>query len=325
MDTAITDVEKATVDGLVAAALSNLPEDPVERAQLRLARLRTTFAASLAIVADMHQDRDWEHLSREDGSAYNSLAEVMVDVFKVSISMARRYVQGARDFYLPLSALTVDGTLIEITSGEVATLGRDGIADVVETARERLDGVEDPEEASRIISDAVTDAKARKEGGGDPSGSRGAGGDDFGGYDDAPQPPDRGRGRFDGDLMDDLPDDDGDDGPSGDAYGPLITGLEEEPDGRDIPMSGEEAIDRIMSGARTYDTEADLEALPEQLREIYLALQTLAAMDPVKIADMVDYDNRGVILPVEGALKSIKRLRSTVESSPWVISRLAQV
>lgn len=329
MEIEIAGAEEATVDVLVTAALGNLPEDPVERARMRLARLRTTFAASLAIVADMHQDRDWEHLTREDGTPYVSLAEVMVDVFNVSISMARRYVQGARDFYLPLSALTIEGTRIEITSGEVASLGKEGIADAVETARERLDGVEDPDEASRIISESLSEAKERKSpSGAGADGGGGSDGGDFDGYDpgDSPTAKDRGSDRYSGDLMDDLPDDDNSDSsyePRGDAYGPLTTGLEDDEDSP-APVSGDAAIEKIFAGASTYDTEEAQDALPDPLKEISLALQTLAAMDPVLIGEMIDYDNRGVLLPVDDALRSVKRLRASVEASPWIISRLSQ-
>lgn len=317
MDTEVENAEEATVDALVTAALGNLPDDPVERAHVRLARLRSTFSASLAIVAEMHQDRDWEHLSRDDGTPYKSLAEVMVDVFNVSISMARRYVQGARDFYLPLSELTVDGTRIEITSGEVATLGQGGIADAVDTARDRLDGVDDPDEASEIISDSVAEAKERKANPDDMGD-----GPDFDGYD--PGTVASGGGKDGGDLTDDLPDDDGDfnTGPHGDAYGPVYTGNDD--DDADVPASGSDAVERILSGAQTYESEKDQRALTEPLKDVFKALRTLADMDPVEVSDMIDYDNRGVLLPVDDALTSVKRLRANVESSPWVISRLSQ-
>lgn len=310
----VANVEEATVDALMTAALSNLPEDPAERARMRLARLRSTFAASLAIVAEMHQDRDWEHLSRDDGTPYASLAEVMVDVFNVSISMARRYVQGARDFYLPLSELTVDGTRIEITSGEVAALGREGISDAVATAADLLDGVDDPEEASRLIDDAVRGAKERREAGRADS-------DEFeDNYDPAPAPSRRG-----GDMLDDLPDDDDGDfdftaGPSGDAYGPLTTGLE---DDEDAPKSGAEAVERVLAGADRYEDEDDLDALTPSLRKIVEALQTLSAMEVGEVSRLVDFDHRGVLLHVDPALNAVKRFRATVESSPWMISRLA--
>ena len=55
----VAGAEEATVEAVMTTALANLPEDPAERAQVRLALLRSTFAASLAIVAEMHQDRDW--------------------------------------------------------------------------------------------------------------------------------------------------------------------------------------------------------------------------------------------------------------------------
>lgn len=325
MDKELVDAEEATVEAMMTAALSNLPEDPAERARVRLARLRTTFAASLALVAEMHQDRDWEHLTREDGSPYRSLAEVLVDVLNVSTSMARRYVQGARDFYLPLSELTVEGTRIEITSGDVATLGQEGIADAVGSARDRLDGVEDPDEASQIISDSVADAKERKNAPTDFE----ARDSDFDGYD--PMTSSAGgerESRNGGDLMGDLPDDDDGDftsGPHGDAYGPVYTGLEEDEDGGSpAPTSGTDAVEKILAGARTFETDEDQGALNPPLRDVVRALQTLASIDPVQVGEMIDYENRGVLLPVDGALTSVKRLRAAVESSPWFISRMSQ-
>lgn len=321
METEIAEAEDGTVDAMMTASLSNLPEDPAERARVRLARLRSTFAASLAIVAEMHQDRDWEHLTRNDGTPYNSLAEVMVDVFNVSTSMARRYVQGARDFYLPLSELTVEGTRIEITSGDVATLGQGGIADAVGTARDRLDGVGDPDEASEIIADSVSDARDRKNASNAPNGDMG----DFDGYDPGIS---SGGERYGGDdLVNDLPDDDGGDfntGPHGDAYGPVYTDVGEEDDDASVPASGTDAVEKILAGARAFDAEEDQKSLNPELKDVYQALQTLAHIDPVVVSEMIDYDNRGVLLPVDEALTSVKRLRSTVESSPWFISRLSQ-
>jgi hypothetical protein len=324
VETEVVGAEEATVEAMMTASLSDLPEDPAERAQVRLARLRTTFAASLAIVAEMHQDRDWEHLTRDDGTPYNSLAEVMVDVFNVSISMARRYVQGARDFYLPLSELTVEGTRIEITSGDVATLGQTGIADAVDTARDRLDGVEDPDEASKIISDSVSDARDRKNA---PTDFEPREDGDFDGYDPMTSSAgaEREAGRRD-DLVSDLPDDDGDfnTGPHGDAYGPVYTGLEDDEDDGPAPVSGSDAVEKILAGARTFDSDEDQRALNPSLRDVVRALQTLANIDPVEVGEMIDYENRGVLLPVDGALTSVKRLRATVESSPWFISRMSQ-
>lgn len=323
MEAEVVGAGEATVEAMMTASLSNLPEDPAERAKVRLARLRSTFAASLAIVAEMHQDRDWEHLTRDDGSPYNSLAEVMVDVFNVSISMARRYVQGARDFYLPLSELTVEGTRIEITSGDVATLGQGGIADAVDTARDRLDGVDDPDEASKIISDSVSDAKDRKN---TPIDFEPRDGGDFEGYD--PMTSSGGSEREAGrhaDLVNDLPDDDGDfnTGPHGDAYGPVYTGLDDDDDGSS-PASGSDAVEKILSGARTFESDEEQKSLNPSLRDVVRALQTLSSIDPVEVGEMIDYENRGVLLPVDGALTSVKRLRATVESSPWFISRMSQ-
>lgn len=304
-------------------ALGGLPEDPAARAEERVRRLRATFATTLGLIAEMYQDRDWEHLRREDGSTYSSLSEVLSDVLSVSLSMARRYVQGARDFYLPLLEMTVEGTRIEITSSEVASLGSEGLEDAVSTAREQLDGVDDAEEAGEIIDGAVDAAQERKaaraaaekDSGGDGGDWGAQDGDNFEGFDPANSSP---RGGYDGDAMDDLPDEE--EPPPEDLGGVTYTGTElDEEDA--VPV--DDAARKIMQGAPAFNSVQELAGLPDEVREAYLALRTLAEMDPEQIAALLNYDTRGVLTPIDDAVSNAKRLRGEAETATWFLSRLA--
>lgn len=317
-------------------ALDDLPTDPQERASARLSRLKTTFASTLAIIAAMYQDRDWEHLTKDDGSPYASMAEVLSDALDVSLSMARRYVQGARDFYVPLSQVVIDGTRIEITSGEVASLGKDGLADAVDHAREQLDGVEDPDEASEIVDESVKWAKERKEG--QKAAAAGGGEDaepagDWGGYGEDPAKPGAGAhtASADGvgfaeddeaDLIDDLPGA----GTAG-AAGAFVDDEDDtDTDTEDEDEAGgpiQDPISAVLDGAATYDTDEDREQLPDQLREVYAAMQTLATMDPDAVSALVDYETRGFMIPLNEAIDRAARTRSLIETSPWLMSKMA--
>src|SRR5699024_11174744 len=135
--------DDSAVEHAVAAETEESYDSPQERAQARFERLSTAFSTTLAIVAEMYRDEDWRYLRKDDGSPYKSLVEVCQVAMGKSAAMARRYVQGARDFYLPLSAVMVDGTRLEITSGDVARLGAAGLDQVVSEAGERLEGVSD--------------------------------------------------------------------------------------------------------------------------------------------------------------------------------------
>lgn len=291
-------------NAVMLQAVSDLPEDPRLRAQERFSRLSATFAATLAIVAEMYRDRDWEHLVKEDGSAYSSLAEVLVDGLNVSVSMARRYVQGATGLALPLQEITVEGTRIQITSGAVAALGNDGMSDVVETATERLEGVTDPEESTRIIEETVNEVKKSRAGSGGDSVSGGDMGDgaDWDGY----NPPSRGYSYGDDDF-EALPEDTLDDGSRG-------------------PVTGVDLVDpavRVLEGAEDYSDPETLASLEEPLRSIAASLITLRDMDPSEMAALVTYDTRGVLGAVAGAMGQVSRFRALAETQPWFIGLMA--
>lgn len=292
---------EATVAAVVQRSLSDLPEDPAARAHERLNRLTSSFASSLALVAAMHNDRDWEHLTRADGTNYGSMAEVLRDVYDLSASMARRYVQGASKFFAPLDEIAVDGTRIAISSTDVASLGNDGLDEAVRIATEGLNGVYDPDESSDIISDAVEQAKDRKQGA--RSSPEQA---DW----DAPEP----------DGMEFTP--------KGLEQDPLrfeddLEGLDEEPhNAHHAPMTLEDDRDTIMNGAECYDTKEARQGLPGDLREVAEAVALLARMDTRVVASTIAYDTRGLLLLVEDGRRNLAHLRGLVECSPWFIAEV---
>lgn len=315
------DTVRATeLANVVKGAIASLPEDPRERAEMRLARLQASFAASLALVGEMYRDRDWEHLTREDGTTYASLSEVLSDVMEVSASMARRYVQGARDLWLPLSEITVDGTRIAITAGDVAVLGTDGLHDAVSIATENLDGIDDADESSEIISSAIADAKERKQASKPAPASR----EDDWADDSAPA---RGMsftpGADGGDMFDDLPDDDEEDYDSGDPiYSTESTATTPAPAAKPS-LALDDPVQSVMEQAVIYTEPEDFDSLPEGVREVAQAIHVLAAMDARAIAAAIEYPTRGVIAPVTDATKALSSLRALVTTQPWFIAKMS--
>lgn len=306
---------------VVEAAVGGLPDDPRERAEMRLARLQASFAASLALVGEMYRDRDWEHLTRADGTSYGSLSEVLADVMEVSASMARRYVQGARDLWLPLSEITVDGTRIAITAGDVAVLGTDGLRDAVDTATGNLEGIEDADVSTEIISSAIAEAKDRKQSSKHAPSSR----EDDWADESAPAggmsfSPSSGGG----DMFDDLPDDDDDE------YGAHLSdehvySTETAPAAPAAKPSLllDDPVQSVMEEAEVYTEPEDFESLPESVREVARAIHVLAAMDARTIAAAIEYPTRGVIAPVTDATKSLSSLRALVTTQPWFIAKMS--
>ena len=296
------------------APLGHETPDPHERARSRLERLTTSFAETLAIVAQMYRDEDWRYLQRPDGTPYASLAEVFSDAMSMSMSMARRYIQGARDFYLPLSEVMVDGTRIEVTSGDIAELGASGLSDVVESVKPQLEDSDDPEEATQAITEAIGDAKDRKR---SPSSS-----DEFDDpHSDASDFTDGATVSHGGHALsgvDALPDPFADDSNSAvatsDHTDPANAVLDEE----DL----DDPLDKVLSGATSYDDPEALAALSEPLRSVVDALVKLARMDPTEVSQVVTYDTRGALLPIDGAMTNITRFRALSETHPWLLARL---
>lgn len=293
---------------------------PEERAQTRFSRLSTAFSATLVIVGQMYRDEDWRYLRKKDGSEYKSLVEVCQVAMGKSVSMARRYVQGARDFYLPLSAIMVEGTRLEITSGDIADLGTDGIRSVVDDATERLHGVEDAEEATGIINDSLSNAREERERGRRESSS---GGD---GWDEGASPREY------------------HEQPESDASGPVYTyeGDDEDDDAPGISASSaalssatgggsyftsedDDLIGPLLTDATLFDEDdGALDRLPISVKRVVRAMLVLESADVSEIARALDYDNRGIIVHSDHAQKALARMRSMAEAQPWVMERLDQ-
>lgn len=318
-------------DGLVPEIVFEAePDDPTERAQHRLRRLARSFAEVLGTIAQMHRDEDWRYVTREDGSAYTSLAEMLRDHMGVSVAMANRYVQGARDLYLPLQELVVQGTPIQITAGDVAKLGSRGAHDVVELVGERLTGEEDEYESAEVIRDSVEDVKKKR----DDEREQTRGEQERG----EQEPPREKRGDGAVEIDGGGAGDDGWDmglsvGDLSHGRGATVSGDDAYGDlaGDDDPLpaaavsgsqSAEDSIAALMEGAETYDDDASVQQLPEQLREVVQAMAVLARMDSDEVARLVDYERRGVLGVVDEASLRMLKMRSRVETSPWFMELL---
>lgn len=290
---------------------------PEERAQTRFGRLSTAFSATLVIVGQMYRDEDWRYLRKEDGTEYKSLVEVCQVAMGKSVAMARRYVQGARDFYLPLSAVMVQGTRLEITSGDIATLGADGIRSVVEDATDRLRGVEDPDEATEIVSESLATARSERER--TRSEASGSSGD----WDDGASPREY------------------HEPPESDASGPVYSFEGDEDDDEAPGLSGaasapatsvsgssyfadedDDMIAPLLVDAPLFSDEEEMGRLSVPVRRVVRAMILLENVDVSEIAHALDYDNRGIIVHSDNAQKALARIRSMAETQPWVMKRM---
>lgn len=291
---------------------------PEERAQTRFHRLSTAFSATLVIVGQMYRDEDWRYLRKEDGSEYKSLVEVCQVAMGKSVAMARRYVQGARDFYLPLSAVMVEGTRLEITSGDIATLGTDGIRSVVEDASERLRGVEDPDEATEIVSGSLASAREEREKGRREAAGGGDGWDEGGAsreYHEHPEPDASGPVYSYEDEDDDAP------GLSGASAAPPSP----TEGGSYFVDAEDDLIAPLLADAPLFTDEDEMERLPVSIRRVVRAMLVLENADASEIAHALDYENRGIIVHSEHAQKALARIRSMAETQPWVMKRMEHV
>lgn len=282
-------------------------ESPEQRAQLRFERLSTAFSVTLATVAQMYRDEDWRYLRKDDGSEYKSLVEVCQAAMGKSVAMARRYVQGARDLYLPLSEVMVEGTRLEITSSDIATLGQGGIASVVDEATNRLQGVQDPEESTQIVNDTLQSARDARD-----REREAAKATDEDGTQDGPDP----REYYEP--------------PEGDAYGPVGTYVDDE-DEETVATAGgssyftaedDDLISPMLTDAPLFRSDEALGTLPAETRDVVQAMLTLAQADVAGIAKSLSYDNRGIVVHTDEAQKTLARIRSMAETQPWVMQHL---
>lgn len=280
------------------------PTEPVDRAQWRLKRLTASFSLTLVTITEMYRDEDWRYLRRDDGSPYENLAQVIQDATSVSMAMARRYVQGA-ELLLPLSEMTVEGTVIEITSHDVASLGKPGAETVIERSKERLDGVDDPQEAAEVVKDTIAETRAERDQERRESREEASHGEDVSAA----------QSEWDSDA-------DWDQGPTG-TFGKVeVGGQPDEPTGSDVHLA--DPIRQLLAGASTFDTPEARKDLHGEMKALVSAIVQIGYMDPRKVADELDFDSRGILLHVEDAMNTLARLRSAAVAQPWFIARMAE-
>lgn len=297
----------------------------------RFSHLSRSFTSAIVVIAEMQNKRDWENLTRDDGSPYKSLTDMVQDALKISDSYARRLVQTATVFYTPLEAVTVEGTVINITAGEAAKLGGDGMAEITKQVSEQIEGNDDPEFQSELIDAVKGDVLSKK---------NAAKLDDF---DD-----DFLDGEFDDFDFDD--DDFGDDDlppakasaskkPAGDSSASDFEDSDDFGDFDDDPPAPElkdkkkdkskqtpsdylGPIEKIMSGGKEYKTDEDIEELPEELQEFVRAVNYLANLDSVGLSEMITEDRRGVTYSIRKAASNLTLVVSATETSSWVLEQI---
>jgi len=305
--------DDSAVEHAVAAETEESYDSPQERAQARFQRLSTAFSTTLAIVAQMYRDEDWRYLRKDDGGSYTSLVEVCQVAMNKSAAMARRYVQGARDFYLPLSAVMVEGATLDITSSDVATLGSDGLGQVVSEARERLEGVSNPEEATHVVQDSLQHARERRENTEptppdadmDPAQREWEGASTAREYYEAPAPDASGPMEYCP-----APDDDEAPSPPGGSTSSVSAATEAD------------LIEPLLENAPLFHDPEALDGLPMKVKRVVRAMLTLADADVEALTPTLTFDNRGIVTHAREAEQMLARIRAVAESQPWVLREL---
>ena len=302
-------------------------EEATERAQARQSQLARSFASMMHTVAVMYRDEDWRFLTRDDGSPYANLTQVVQDVTQKSASMARRYVQGARDIYLPLSAIVMDDVRIDVDSKAIQDLGVDGAHEVIERVTERIDGIDNASEQEAILGDTVAEVRqerAKRDRFDDPMDDDVTLDEDVAGHGWS-------NGQFCGLDVEGLPcflkaGHDGPHDPDGEGDAPpqpmSFSG--------DIVIPGDDVggeveldpTERIMASGADYLAPDARASLPADMRPIVDALALLSTMDATDFANSINYETRGIARLMPGALSNMTRARALVETSSWVIQRI---
>lgn len=338
---AVIETEPVEAEAPAAIQLSNeeylASMDPTDRAEAedraeqRLSQLARSFATMMHVVAVMYRDEDWRFITREDGTHYDNLTQVVQDVTQKSASMARRYVQGARDIYLPLSAIVLDDVRINVDSKAIQDLGVDGAALVVERVAERVSGIDDKFEQETILGDTVAEVRAeraQRQRFDDPHDED---------HDDVTLDEDVAangwsNGQFCGLDVDGLPcflkkGHSGDHDPDGEGDGPpqpmSFAGDIVIPDDGPAPSvdTDMDPTERILASGADYLAAEAREALPADLRPIVEALAILSTLDATQFASSISYETRGVAKLIPGALTNLTRSRALVETSTWLMQR----
>lgn len=302
-----------------------LDAEKLDTPEKRFQHLSRSFTSAIIVIAEMQKNRDWEHLTRDDGTAYTSLTDLVQDALKISDSYARRLVQTSTVFYTPLEAVTVEGTVINITAGEAAKLGGEGMAEVAKQVSEQVEGNDDPDFQTELIDSIKGNVLKAK---------------------DTPQ--------FDDDFDDDFMDDDFDDidlddfdeptpaKPSGSkpaSGGSTSSSNDDFDDFDDSPPAPEPKdkkkdktkqtpsdylgpIEKIMSGGKEYKTDEDIEELPEELQEFVRAVNYLANLDSVGLSELITEERRGATYSVRKAASNLTLVVSATETSSWVLEQI---
>lgn len=309
-----------STDVIIPESVSNDAVDisHLDTPEKRFEHLSRSFMSSIIVIAAMRQNEDWKHLTRADGSAYGSLTQVVQDALSISDSWARRLVQTSDEFYAPLEAITVSGTVINISSTEAVSLGKDGMAEVVERAKVELPESATPEMQTDLIESIKKDAIQSR----------------------STSPVDSADDDFDDDFGDldfgdlDFDDDDDDDGsPStlsapSQASSPKPASTSKADRGGSAPKpSGQSPsdylspIEKAMSGGKEYTTDEDIETLPEELQEFVKVVNYLAGLDAVSLSKEITKELRGVTYSISRASNNLKLVDAAVKTSPWVLEQ----
>lgn len=291
-------------------------------AKTRFEALTSSFASLMGLIATMYQEEDWKHLTKEDGSSYRNLTDVVADALQISAAMARRYVQGVKSLYIPLSSIAIEGTVINIDSSDVRDLGADGAKEVVDLAAIRLEGIANADEASDIIDETIKEVRKKPE--------------------ETRQPDEP----FSKDESGDWMDSDG----SGDIDPEVLEGKgfcgaqsddgmmcfypeshksphdwQDLDDGNPAVALAMDAIDPITDLIATGKNYLDPElraALPFELVEVVDALSVLATFNPAAYAQHIDFETRGIGKLLPTVSQNCVRLQTLIETQPWLLSRL---
>lgn len=324
----MTSIEVAETEDIpVEVSSSVVAIDTLDTAEKRFQYLSGTFASAIVVIAEMQKNRDWETLKRADGSDYNSLTDLVQEALAKSDSYARRLVQTATNFYTPLEAITVEGTVIAITASEAASLGNDGMDEVVQRVAGQLEDGQSSEDQSNLIqsvkSDVVNGGHANE--------------DDFDDLDDDL------RDAYDdfGDFGDDDFDDADDDfatksrGDAGGSPASLSNASEDDfdeggaPEPKEKPSKASQEptdvlgpIEKIMAGGKEYTTEEAIATLPEDLQKFVRAVNYLGDLNPEELSEMITEERRGAIYRIPAAVSALRFVQSATETSTWVLNKI---
>jgi len=314
--------DSAALQQIHHGEITEFDPDRALAARTRFDALTKSFASLMELIATMHQEEDWKQLTNEEGLPYRNLTDVVSDALQISAAMARRYVQGAKTLYIPLSSIAIEGTVINIDSSDVRDLGVEGAKEVVDLAAIRLEGIANAEEASDIIDETIKEVRQK------PEETRQA---------DEPFVQDKS-----GDWMDN--DGSGDIDPEvleGKGYcgslsddGSMCFYPEQHKSPHDwenlddgnpavaLSMGAIDPITDLIASGKNYLDPEQRASLPLELAEVVEALSVLASFNPAAYAQHIDFETRGIGKLLPTVSQNCVRLQTLIETQPWLLSRL---